>query len=133
MRIVLFTLMVFALAACGAAPAAPAVTPDSTMAAFKAAGLNVNNVTTTDVLIPEVASAAPSCQGARFDVEGDNGARVIVCGSTGDAEKVAKYYTSLGESSPLFFSHVHTAGPLVFQMNGALDKALFEQYVAALP
>lgn len=133
MRYLLFALMVLALTACGAAPSAPAVTPDAAMTAFKAAGLNVGNVTTTDVLLPEIANAAPSCQGARFDVEGDNGARVIICGSTGDAEKVAKYYTSLGESSPLFFSHVHTAGPLVLQMNGELDKALFDKYVAALP
>lgn len=131
MRIVLFALLLLTLTACGAST--PAVTPDSAMAAFKAAGLNVNNVTTTGVLIPEVANAAPTCQGVRFDVEGDNGARVIVCGSTSDAEKVATYYRSLGESNALFFSHVHAGGPLVFQMNGVLDKALFEKYVAALP
>lgn len=125
----LFVLMLLA----GCASSASTVTPNSVIEGFRDAGLAVANVTTTEVLLAEVQNAAPSCQGARFDVEGDNGARVVVCGQVGDAEKVAKYYTELGNSNALFFSHVERRSGLVFQMNGGLPAETFQQYVAALP
>ncbi len=133
MQRMMIVLLVLVLAACGA-PATAAPSPDTVLEAFRAAGLTVDNVTTTDALIPELQSAAPSCTAYRFEVGvEDNGGRVVSCTATSDAEKVAKYYTALGESNALFFSHVHSKGPLVLQMNGAIDKSLFEQYVAALP
>jgi len=116
----------------GCAATAPLDTPDSVLEQFRSAGLNVANVTTSEVLVAEIANALPSCAGARFDVEGDDGARVVICGKESEAEKLATYYTSLGESSPLFFSHVERRGGLVFQMSGSLPAETFQKYVAAL-
>lgn len=130
-RAIAWAAVLVLLVACSAS--APERTPQSVLDAFTTAGLTVNNVTTTDVLTPEVANAAPSCQGARFDVQGDDGARVIICGSEGDAEAVERYYVALGEATPMFFSHTHRAGSLVLQMNGALPVETFQRYVAALP
>lgn len=130
-RMVPGLLLGLALAACGGA-AAPS--PDTILDSFRAAGLTVENVTTTDVLRPEVQSAASSCKAVRFEVGiEDNGGRVIACGSADDAAKVATYYRTLGEGNALFFSHIHESGALVLQMNGAIDTALFAHYVAALP
>lgn len=123
-------ILATALAACAAQPA---LTPDQVIQRFRDAGLTVAHVTTSGELLPEVQNAAPSCTAHRFDVEGDEGARVVVCASEADAERVATYYTTLGESSPLFFSHVLRRGGLVLQMSGSLPAETFERYAAELP
>ncbi len=130
-RLLLLTVALLALAGCAAA--APTITPDAVTKAFTAAGLAVQNTTTSDVLPEAIASALNTCQGARFDVEGDKGARVVVCSDTKQAEALATYYTELGKSSPMFFSHVERRGNLVLQMNGELPAETFQKYVAALP
>lgn len=128
---------IFAVALClilsACAAAAPALTPEAAIKVFQSSGLPVTNVTTTDVLLPEVQNAAPSCQSARFDAKGEDGIRIVVCGSESDAAKVKKYYDVLGESNALFFSHTFQRGNVMLQGSGGLDKALFDSYVAALP
>jgi hypothetical protein len=95
--------------------------------------LPVSNVTTTGVLPSFLESSLRSCQAARFDVDEDKGARVVVCGEQAQAELLASYYIELGRDNPLFFSHVERRGSLVFQMNGELPTETFQQYVAVLP
>jgi methyl coenzyme M reductase alpha subunit len=113
--------------------AAADVTPEASVAAFAAANLAAANITTTDVLPTMIANGLASCSGVRFAVEGDKGARVIICSERTQADGLATYYRELGAASPLLFSHVHQDGKLVLQMNGELPAELFAQYVAALP
>lgn len=131
MRAALAALALLLLAAC--AGQAPSISPDVAVRAFEAAGLSAANVTTTDVLPAPIASNLGSCQGARFDVEGDKGARLVICSDASQAETLAGYYEALGKDNPMFFSHVHRSGGLVMQMNGELPVETFQQYVEALP
>lgn len=127
-----FVLSLLMLSACGGAPPP---SPDAILETFRGAGLTVADVTSADVLRPEVANAAPSCQAVRFNVVGDDGARVVVCAQAGDAAKVATYYRTLGDTNAMFFSHVFEAsgGRVVLQANGGLDAALVQQYADLLP
>jgi hypothetical protein len=124
--------LLFVITACGT-PTAPTLTPEAVLNAFEAAGLNVTDITTTDIIPAAIANALPTCSGARFNVEGEQGARVIICSDRADAERLATYYETLGNENPLFFSHVHRDQGVVLQMNGSLPAELFQQYVAALP
>lgn len=107
--------------------------PEAIMQRFRDAGLAVNNVSADGALVPEVQQAAPSCVATRFDVAGEQGARVVVCGQEAHAQAVERYYVALGESSPLFFSHVVRRGGLVMQMSGSLPAETFAAYMAQLP
>lgn len=125
-------LLLFLLAACGA-PATPTLSAEAAIDAFEAAGLAVTDITTTDIIPAAVANALSTCSGVRFNVQDEQGARVIICSDRADAERLATYYESLGNENPRFFSHVHRDQSVVLQMNGALPVELFQQYVAALP
>lgn len=125
-------LLFLALAACGGS--SPPVTPQAIVDSFAAAGLPTDNISTEDVLIPEVQNSAATCNGLRFEVDADgNGMRVIICGNVRDAERVARYYTDLGDASPLLSSHAERRGTLILQGNGAISHDVWQQYVAALP
>ena len=71
----------------------------------------------------------------RFNVVGDDGARVVVCAQASESAKVATYYRTLGDTNAMFFSHVFEAsgGRVVLQANGGLDAALVQQYADLLP
>lgn len=130
-------LVCLLLAACGggtAAPATAAVTPDSVIAAFKAAGLEANSP--TKMTAADYGQAPFVCGGVRFlipSLGADKGGRVFVCPNAADRDKLAGYYQALGKSSAAFFSHVLVKGNTVVQINGELKEDQAKKYEAALP
>jgi hypothetical protein len=135
-HIYLLTLCLM-MAACGGTTAAPttkAVTADSIITAFKTAGLEAEGVTR---LTREDYGQAPFvCEGVRFlipSLGANKGGRVFVCPNTGDRDKLATYYQSLGKSSAALFSHVFTKGNALIQINGELKDDQAKRYEAALP
>lgn len=134
----LLIIFCLALAACGggtAAPAVKAVTPDSVIAAFKAAGLEAESP--TKMTRDDYGQAPFVCEGGlRFlipSLGANKGGRVFVCPNAADRDKLAGYYQALAKSSAAFFSHVFTKGNTVLQINGELKDDQAKKYEAALP
>jgi hypothetical protein len=121
-----------ALSACSTAPAPP---PEAVLEAFRAAGLTVESVDARgDTLLANLQLLAPSCTDLRFEVGVETyGGRVVSCEGASDAGAVAKFYRDLGDQDDSRVSHIRQKGALVLQMDGAVERSLFDQYVAALP
>lgn len=137
LRVAVLLIVCVVLAACGgstATPAAKAVTADAIVAAFKAAGLEAE--TPTKLTREDYGMAPFVCEGVRFlipSLGADKGGRVFLCPNTGDRDKLAIYYQSLGKSSAALFSHVFTKGNVLVQINGQLKDDQAKKYEAALP
>jgi hypothetical protein len=127
-------MLVAGLAFC-ACSTGPAPTPEAVLDGFRAAGLRVENVVTTgDTLLPNLQLLAPSCTDLRFEVGMEtHGGRVVTCEAASDAATVARFYRDLGNTNASRASHIRREGALVLQMDGAVERSLFDQYVAALP
>jgi hypothetical protein len=135
-RGILFLIVALVLVACGGAPA---VTPDDVLSRFKAAGLEAETPTAMDAKAYGLAPLLCQDGARRFLIPSlgpDNGGRLFVCGSEGDAAKLKTYYDKLGESSAAFHSWTYQKGGVLVQLNGALDQAKADKYgavIAALP
>ncbi len=141
-RVVLLTLVVLLLTACGAPAAHNA---QDVVDAFKAAGLEVEDVKTIPVtkanfgLCPMYAIAAvdfeiPSvCLGPQT-IGLSCGASILVF-ATKDKEGLEKtrdYYDAIGKASAIFFNWVVVHDNILVNMSGDVPEAMVKQYQAAL-
>jgi hypothetical protein len=96
---------------------------------FSEAGLpasNIKEMGSSDYgLAPYLATA-----GVMFEVTDGKNGRVMQFKNLEDLNKVKTYYDDLGKGSALFYSHtaVSEQNLILLQMNGAVDKALFDKY-----
>jgi hypothetical protein len=117
-----------------ASPAAFRFTAGVVGAAFKAAGLEfeqVSPLTKTDYgIAPYLCTTA-----LHFIVPSvcvDCGGRVFECPNQDDRDRLAKYYTEAGKISAAFYSWVYVRENIVVQINGELPEAKARQYEAVL-
>lgn len=127
---ILGSIALFALSGCGAAPA---VTPERVIDAFKAGGLEAE---TPKKMSREEYGAAPLVgEGVRFlipSLGADKGGRVFIVPNQADRDKLAGYYRELGKSSAAFFSHVFVKDAVVVQINGEMKDDQAKKYEAVL-
>ncbi len=106
---------------------------DAVIVAFKAAGLEAESPRS---LTRKDYGAAPFvCKGLRFLIPSlgeDAGGRAFLCPRKADGDRLAKYYTSLGEQSAILFSHVFQQPPYLVQINGDLPDEQAAKYETAL-
>lgn len=130
-KLILLTLFLF-LPACSSKP--PAWTSSHALAAFKAAGLEVE---TPQVMEPKDYGLAPmrAKEGQRFQLPSlcdECGGRVFSFSTTADRDAMKSYYEELSKQSAAFFSWVFVKDNLLVQLNGELPKDKAEAYNAAL-
>lgn len=132
-----FVALVLVLAVNGTAlaqtPAPKTVSADPVIAAFKAAGLEAESP--APMSRKDYGKAPFVCKGIRFLVPSigeDAGGRAFYCARKADRDRLAKYYTSLGEQSAELFSHVFVNPPYLVQLNGDLADEQAAKYEAAL-
>lgn len=130
-------IMACIMAGCTGSTPEPRVTGADIIAAWKAAGLEAENVrpmTADDYgLVPYICKA----DATRFYIPSlgeDNGGRLYVCDSAADADKIAAVYEKIGEASAMLATHVLRAGDgrIVAQINGTLPDDKAAAYGAAL-
>ncbi len=116
------------------APALAGWTSAQVAEAFSNAGLeavNVRPLTKDDYgMAPMVA-----LEGSRFFIPSlcpDCGGRIFSFSSQSDLDILRTYYTSLAESSALFFSWVFAKDNILVQINGDLPEDIARQYEAVL-
>ncbi|HHW8573798.1 TPA: hypothetical protein ACU1QO_002524 [Staphylococcus aureus] len=63
-----------------------------------------------------------------FVVQDDKNARVMKFKNSDDLKQTKKYYDELGKESAAFYSHTHSKGKFLIQMNGDIDDATFNKY-----
>lgn len=121
------------LTACGGAQTA-ARTPDSIVAAFKAAGLEAE--TPTAMVASDYGAAPFVATGVRFlipSIGADSGGRAFV-GTKDEITQLRNYYEALGKQSALLFSWVFVTpdGKALVQINGELPEDQAKKYEEAL-
>jgi len=104
------------------------------VAAFKAAGLEVESVTP---MTKDDYGLAPmtAVEAIRFLIPSlcsDCGGRVFSFASQADLDLVRNYYVQLGKSSAAFFSWTFVNGNVLVQINGDLPEAKARLYETAL-
>lgn len=112
----------------------PNVTPDGILAAFKAAGLQVEYV--RKMTKQEYGMAPNLCDGRRFvipSVGGGKGGRVFVCRTVQERDTLAKYYRNTGKVGAAVASWVFTKNLLLVQLDGDVKETLARKYEAAIP
>lgn len=120
-------IVLFILAACS--PAAPTVTPESVLDAFRSAGLEAVAIDT-----PRDASLPVGCTMTRLSVpSAQTGGRVVVCASPVDVERVAGYPRTGGKSSTFPADWVFVKGSAVVVLDGATPENVAKRYEAAMP
>ncbi len=78
------------------------------------------------------------CDGQQFPLlitrpdEEDAFGRLFICDDGADADKLAEYYTSIGESTAMLASHVFNDGRIVMQASASMERATWDQYEAIL-
>lgn len=109
------------------------ITPQDVIDAFKAAGLEAENVramTKDDYGIAPMAS-----EGLRFYIPSlgaDEGGRVMYYEDPVILQAAKTYYEELGKSSSIFFSWVFVNGNILVQINGDLPEEQALRYQSAL-
>ncbi len=63
-----------------------------------------------------------------FVVQDNKNARVMKFKNSDDLKQTKKYYDELGKESAAFYSHTHSKGKFLIQMNGDIDDATFNKY-----
>jgi hypothetical protein len=108
-------------------------TADAVIAVFKAAGLEAESP--APLTRKDYGKAPFVCKGMRFLIPSlgeDSGGRAFYCARKADRDRLARYYTSLGEQSAELFSHVFVNPPYLVQINGDLADEQAARYEAAL-
>ncbi len=109
------------------------VTPQDVINAFKAMGLEAENVramTKDDYGLSPMAS-----EGMRFYIPSlgaDKGGRVMYYDDPAILQAAKTYYEELGKSSAIFFSWVFVNGNILVQINGELPEEQAVKYESAL-
>ncbi len=131
-------LVLAVLVGCSGQAAKP-VTGGDVVAAFKAAGLEAENVGTLEA--KDYGLAPFVCQGTRFSAPsaGKNaagrelGGHIFVCPNGDDMKKLQDFYVNAGKATALAASHLYTKGNVLVQLDGQIAKALADKYGAAMP
>lgn len=116
-------------------PAKPAASAsaEEVVAAFKAAGLDAEQVTP---LTKDDYGIAPYVgSGVHFVIPSlcaDCGGKVIVVPNDAERATLRSFYQELGKQSAMLFSWVFEKAPVVVQINGDLPEAQARKYEAAL-
>lgn len=131
-------MLALAVALAGCAAEAPESyakwTSSDAIEAFKAAGLEAENVSAISKNEMEMAPTSFK-EGTHFFVPSlceDCGGRAFSFENAEDQKLVADYYNELGRRSGMLFSWVFEYDNLVVQINGDLPEAQARQYEAAL-
>jgi len=134
----IFISAIAVLAACSGSQAAKPVTGPDVVAAFKAAGLEAENVGTLEA--KDYGAAPFVCQGTRFNIPSagkfagrDLGGHIFVCPNQDDLKKLQDFYVKAGQATALLASHLYVKGNVLVQLDGQLDRALADKYGAAAP
>lgn len=128
------TITVLLATACGGAQQAAVRTPDSIVAAFKAAGLEAE---APAAMAKDDYGAAPMvAHGLRFlipSLGADKGGRAFV-GTKAEINQLRDFYEGLGKQSALLFSWVFVSpdGTALVQINGDLPQDQALKYEQAL-
>jgi hypothetical protein len=108
---------------------------DKVIAAFKAAGLEAENVRPLTKEDYGMAPLLGDNTSLRFFIPSlgeDNGGRLFVCASNEDAQKMKAVYDAMGKASAMFFSWAFVRDNICVQINGDLPEAKAKEYEAAL-
>lgn len=128
--LMLITLLsVLTLAACGGSESSK--TTDDVIQSFKDTGLDIGEVSD----LPNKEYGDSREEGKRILIPSlgeDSGGRLFKFKSEKDMETAKSYYVELGKGSPLFFSHTHSNGVFLLQMNGEMEDSEFEKFVKAM-
>ncbi len=98
---------------------------------FKDAGLEIGEVSD----LPNKEFGDTREEGKRILVPAlgeDAGGRLFKFNDSKDLETAKSYYVELGKSGPLFYSHTHSNGLFLLQMNGQMEDAEFEKFKKAM-
>ena len=116
-----------------AAPAGAAVSTQSVIDAFKAAGLEAEN--THAMTLADYDVAPFPREGTRFfipSLDEDSGGRVMRYESVADAELAKRGYDERGQARAMLFSWAFIKGDIVVHINGTLPEEQARKYEAAL-
>lgn len=123
-------LSVALLVACGGETASTHTT-DDVIKVFKDAGLEIGE--TPDLENKEFGNTRE--EGIRILVPAlgeDAGGRLFKFKDKKGMEEAKTYYDELGKGGPMFYSHTHSNGTFLLQMNGDMKDAEFEKFKTAM-
>jgi|GEM_PF-2482860 len=129
----LFAALMLSSTAIAQTPPPKPTTPDAVVAAFKAAGLEAESP--VPLARTDYGKAPFVCKGVRFEMPSlseDSAGRAFYCARKADRDRLARYYTSLGQQNPELFWHVFVSPPYVVQLSGDLADEQAAKYEAAL-
>ena len=129
----LVLLLIGASAAVAQTPPPKPTTPDAVIAAFQAAGLEA--ASPMPLARKDYGKAPFLCKGVSFvmpSLSEDTAGRAFYCARKADRDRLARYYTNLGQQDPAQFSHVFVSPPYLVQLSGDLADEQAAKYEAAL-
>lgn len=125
--LVLFLSVLF-LTGCGVSSS---LTVNEIAQKFKDEGLELGGVSD----LPSKEFGDTRIEGIRILINSlgeDSGGRLFKFKSEKDMENALNYYVELGKSGPLFYSHTHSNGVYLLQMNGDMEDSEFKKYVEVM-
>lgn len=117
------------LSACGNAGSSPSTA--DVVQQFKEDGLEVGE--TSELPNKEFGNIRE--EGIRLLIPSlgdDAGGRVFLFDNEDDMATAKSYYNELGNAGAMFYSHTHTTGNLLFQMNGDMSDEDFKKYADSM-